>query len=514
MKKLGFLAVFVVCLGLLAGRGFAADNTTHIYLDGKELDLSSDRQVRVEHQSIMIPIRVVVEELGYKIDWNPKNGLITIQQKDKVLKLVLNQSVADVNGKSVTLIAPPMAVNEITFVPLRFVGEQMGLKVAWNNKTRSATLQSQTADSTSKDNIHNSGGSATAPSTTNSEQVQTAASLTDLSFADNRLTLTVSGQVKPVVTVLGGPDRIVIDLPDVKYGQGFGDKYALDNNLKGEVPVSDNPDVSKVRYAVFSRDPYTIRIVLDLNSPQSYQFQNAGDGSYVLDIKTASSPSSNSSASSTPASVNDMFAQGIDVSHHNGVIDWQQVAADGRSFVFIKASQGKTFRDSQFAANVQGAKDAGLLVGVYHFLDATTTQDAKLQAANFAQAIEEAGGISQLDLPPVMDYEDNPGKLTAAQIRSVAHAFLDEVERLTGCQPMIYTGNAFGANFDTTFSGYKIWMARYSSQEPKPVAAWDRWDIWQYSSSGSVPGITGSVDLNVYQGTLEELRAQMALNQP
>lgn len=211
-------------------------------------------------------------------------------------------------------------------------------------------------------------------------------------------------------------------------------------------------------------------------------------------------------------------AEGIDVSHWQGTIDWAKVAADGITFSFIKASQGMSSRDSMFAVNVKGARTAGLLIGAYHFLDATSAAGAKQEAANFAAAITAAGGIDLFQLPPVMDYESNPGNLNKSQINAVAEAFLTEVERLTGVKPIIYTGNSFASNFHAALGTYRLWVARYSRQEPYDVATWSKWAFWQYSDGSAggyrsdgtraVAGISGGVDLNEYAGTLDELKAE------
>ncbi|WP_223068151.1 glycoside hydrolase family 25 protein [Paenibacillus caui] len=199
-------------------------------------------------------------------------------------------------------------------------------------------------------------------------------------------------------------------------------------------------------------------------------------------------------------------AQGIDVSHHNGVIDWRRVAASGKSFAFIKASEGTTFKDSMFAANVQGAKEANLMVGAYHFVNAATAEKAREEAANFAAAMSLVGGAAALELPPVMDYENNPRGISKSQINSVASAFLAELEGLTSRKPLVYSGNDFSVNFDAGLGTYGLWVARYSTQPPWNVPAWKNWDFWQYSSTGSVAGINGQVDLNVFRGSVEELR--------
>ncbi|MEC0237767.1 GH25 family lysozyme [Paenibacillus kribbensis] len=213
-------------------------------------------------------------------------------------------------------------------------------------------------------------------------------------------------------------------------------------------------------------------------------------------------------------------AQGIDVSHHQGAIDFKKVAAAGISFVFIKATQGQSFRSKTFLQFVKDAKTAGLLVGAYHYVDdsATTPELARQEAANFVSTIKDAGGIQAFDLPPVMDYESNKSGLSKAAVTAVAKAFLQEVEQLTGVRPIVYTYPSFIGNF-TGLSDYPLWIARYSaSQVPPDASGWTSWDFWQYSDGSAggmlpsgtrkVSGIAGPVDLNEYNGTVDELRTR------
>ncbi|MCC3381085.1 glycoside hydrolase family 25 protein [Paenibacillus farraposensis] len=213
-------------------------------------------------------------------------------------------------------------------------------------------------------------------------------------------------------------------------------------------------------------------------------------------------------------------AQGIDVSHHQGAIDFKKVAADGISFVFIKATQGKSFRSKTFLQFVRDAKAASLLIGAYHYVDdsATTPEAARQEATNFVSAMKDAGGMQAFDLPPVMDYESNQSGLSKAAITVVAKAFLQEVERLTGVRPIVYTYPSFIGNF-TGLSDYSLWIARYSaSQVPPDASGWTSWDFWQYSDGSTggmlpsgtrkVSGIAGPVDLNEFNGTVDELRTQ------
>ncbi len=171
-------------------------------------------------------------------------------------------------------------------------------------------------------------------------------------------------------------------------------------------------------------------------------------------------------------------AKGIDVSRYQGMIDWKSVKADGISFTFIKASQGQRYVDPTFITNAKGVRAAGVLLGAYHFVDATSVEAAKAEARHFAEVLEQVGGAKGLDLPAVMDYENNPGNLSKTLISTVALAFLLELERLTGCKPIIYTGNAFAANFNASLGGYPLWIARYSdTRVPSDTVTWKCWDI-------------------------------------
>jgi len=196
-------------------------------------------------------------------------------------------------------------------------------------------------------------------------------------------------------------------------------------------------------------------------------------------------------------------AQGIDVSHRQGTIDWNAVLQAGVLFTFIKATDGITWTDPLFAANWSGAKAAGLLCGAYHFYE--TDDDPTAQAEQFLSVVDcEAG-----DLPPVVDFETlATGTQSATQALHDLQTWLDVVAQATGRLPILYTNNSFWNSLGSSaFGHFPLWIAEYGVQSPTLPAGWTSWAFWQYSESGTVAGISVPVDLDVFNGTLAELEA-------
>lgn len=185
------------------------------------------------------------------------------------------------------------------------------------------------------------------------------------------------------------------------------------------------------------------------------------------------------------------------------VIDWHEVKTDGQSFAIIKATEGSDWVNRYAVEDVEKAANAGLKVGAYHY--ARPAKDARVQARHFATQLSKLPASS---LPPVLDLEVNEGK-TPQQLIAWTRDFLDELEKNTGgTKPMVYTYPYFWlqqmAN-TKEFSDYPLWLAAYQNQAPKPVGGWDELAMWQRTGSGRVGGITGQVDMNVFNGTAGQL---------
>lgn len=192
------------------------------------------------------------------------------------------------------------------------------------------------------------------------------------------------------------------------------------------------------------------------------------------------------------------------MSSYQGTIDWTQVAGSGISFAFIKATEGTAITDSQFSANFTGAKAAGILRGAYHFAHPGQSSPS-VQANHFLQVVQGAG---TLDLPPVLDMEDNGG-LSNQALATWIESFATQVHQATGKLPLLYTYPYFAdAYLPASLSNLPLWIANYGVSQPPNTSGWTSWTFWQYSDTGSIPGISTSVDLDVYSGTVTQLNAQ------
>ncbi len=204
---------------------------------------------------------------------------------------------------------------------------------------------------------------------------------------------------------------------------------------------------------------------------------------------------------------------GIDVSYWDSGIDWPKVRATGQRYVFIKATEGDSYADPTFDDNWRGAKSAGLLRGAYHFFRSNV--DPKKQVTKFIDYVKSMNDNGEL--PPVLDLETPDGQ-TKEKIISRAKTWLDLVEAAFGRKPIIYSGQFFlQDNFSELGGGppawakdYPLWLAQYPNNhvegsQPVLPRGWFKWTFWQYSEKGVVNGINAKVDLNSFNGTLEEL---------
>lgn len=298
MKKIGCLIALLFCFLAFPSLSNAASEETHIYLNGVELQQPEQAKAGVVNGSTVVPLRVIIESLGYEVEWDQLTKTITILQGTNTLNLTVDHNEAIVNGTTLKLTAPPIVQNNVTLVPLRFVGEQTGLTVSWDNQTKSAYLTTpytgiggevqpgigeQAPDKGSTEVIEPNKGTDNPPS-----QQQSKSYINGISFSGNRLMFSADSGVKPNVFLLSGPDRLVVDIPNAAFSDSFASLLPLDASNSGAFAVTDYPDVSQVRYSIFDQATSTIRIVVDLNHRVEYQMSIDGTGLVAIDLTAVS----------------------------------------------------------------------------------------------------------------------------------------------------------------------------------------------------------------------------------
>jgi lysozyme len=206
---------------------------------------------------------------------------------------------------------------------------------------------------------------------------------------------------------------------------------------------------------------------------------------------------------------NPKHVYGIDVSHHQGAINWQTLKELGVDFVYIKATEGIDYVDPAFEKNWQGARAAGVLTGAYHMFRPEDT--AVEQASNFIRALESVG-YSASDLPPVLDIEsvhtikDLPHK----ELHDRAVNYLKLIEESLGRKAVVYTNPRFWQDYLSDVHEivkYPLWVAEYElgASEPSSTAGWKDYHFWQFSQYGVVDGVEKKVDLNRFNGEKADL---------
>ena len=191
--------------------------------------------------------------------------------------------------------------------------------------------------------------------------------------------------------------------------------------------------------------------------------------------------------------------RGIDVSHHQGPIDWAEVAADEVDFAFIKATEGGDFHDPRFEMNWRASRENGIARGAYHYF--TFCTPGRTQAAHFLTVVPPEAGA----LAPAIDVEFSgncTGYGEVEEIRRELAVLLREVERAWQRKPLLYlTTRSRIQLMDSRFADYPIWQRNvFWRMPPDPAPAWS---VWQYADDGEVAGIQGPVDRNVLHPSVD-----------
>ena len=205
---------------------------------------------------------------------------------------------------------------------------------------------------------------------------------------------------------------------------------------------------------------------------------------------------------------------GIDVSRYQGSINWSSVRSSGVQFAYVKATEGVSYRDPNFGTNYVGAYNAGVIRGAYHF--ALPNRSTGATQANYLASNGGAWSADNLTLPAALDIEHNPYGamcygLGQAAMRTWIGDFLATYRARTGRYAVIYTTTSWWTSCTGNWSGpwanHPLWVARWSSSPGALPAGAPYYTVWQYTASGSVPGISGAVDRNHFNGDRSRLIA-------
>mgnify|MGYP002622867676 CR=1 FL=1 len=181
---------------------------------------------------------------------------------------------------------------------------------------------------------------------------------------------------------------------------------------------------------------------------------------------------------------------GIDVSHHQGNIDWKKVkkAKPRLDFVYVKCTEGKTYVDPTFVKNARGAAAQGYKVGAYHYFRMTSS--AHDQFRSFKAQMDKVN----LDLIPMVDVETNDKK-PHKELQDSLQVLLDLLEDAYGKKPMIYgTQRSYNSYCAPEFNHYPLYIGRYGNSKPV-VTGPSHYTIWQYTKDARIPGIHKPVDM-------------------
>jgi lysozyme len=193
-------------------------------------------------------------------------------------------------------------------------------------------------------------------------------------------------------------------------------------------------------------------------------------------------------------------------------VRWDRAAEAGIHFAYAKATSGERFVDPRFHENWHGMRTAGVHRGAYHFYYAA--EDPRAQAKHFIATI---GKLRSTDLPPMLDVEisDHTDKKAVLEGTLI---WLETVEKALGKRPVLYTDPGFGDQYlkDARLSNYRLWIADYATEVSSIPSPWKKagWTIWQHSQKGTVQGVAGEVDLNVFNGTLNDLKTFVTDSRP
>ncbi|AKG35358.1 N-acetylmuramoyl-L-alanine amidase [Paenibacillus durus] len=337
------LKMFALLLPLLvlivwSGQDAEAAGRGKIVLDNQELALPQGIKLENINGSVMIPIRVVTENLGYEVLWDQKIRKVTIRQDFKEIKLFVGSKNADADGVPLSLNAAPKQTGGTVLVPIRFVGEQFGLGVGWDNKEKIVYLSGNSSDpspagpETSPAAVPSppaspavsspaptpvpsqttgtvAGAASSPPGPTQSSAGNAAGAPVQVKGADfsaNQLVIAVSGKVKPNITTLDNPSRIIVELPGTSLASDFAGGGPVSGAAQGTLDVSGYPLIAAIGYSLSGTAPSTVRFEIQTTEKLPYRLSvDDSTGLITVDLNASDTGGATSGGSGNPMVVLD-----------------------------------------------------------------------------------------------------------------------------------------------------------------------------------------------------------------
>ncbi|OWA33356.1 hypothetical protein B9G55_22020 [Saccharibacillus sp. O16] len=266
------LLLLLLVMPLAAPHAAAENVNASIMLDGQIIDGAEPQVVK---GTIMVPIRVVSEQLGYAVKWNKAEQRITIGSQTSPLVLTIGSLTADSGSSRIPLLQAPFVKAETTYVPLRFVGSQMGLSVKWDQAAHTVYLESPPPPP-SEVPVPTKPDPATNPGST-TPPVSNQVSIDGINFSADRLTIATGSSLAPKVQKLDNPARIVVDLKGTQFGPGMMQSGTMNSTKSGTLTVAGSAIVKQVRFSMFDTTTSTTRFVVDLNQTSPYTVSTQGN---------------------------------------------------------------------------------------------------------------------------------------------------------------------------------------------------------------------------------------------
>jgi N-acetylmuramoyl-L-alanine amidase len=244
-----------------------------LFFNGKEL--KPEIAPRIIKDVTMVPVRIIAEELGSKVEWNQAAQKVTITKDSMKIEMVIDQRSATVNGVKNNLDSAPLLIEGNTLLPVRFIAENMGIEVNWNDVKQAVYLTEKSAVAvtpTDKPSIDK-------PVTVANGEAVSVIKTIDMT-ASQLLIKADKGELKPNVLSLQNPQRIVVDIPNAVLDPSL---YKNEVTKSGE-SVSNNVYVTNVRYSLYTISPYTVRIVLDMKDSMDLKWEAGASLSALVGV--------------------------------------------------------------------------------------------------------------------------------------------------------------------------------------------------------------------------------------